>query len=119
MRRPSCLAMPGDDAKYASNPVDFDVDRTVGDNDQRHRLVASGVYGTNRLAGDLTGVARALANGWWVSAILTAQSGQSYSARVNGDLNGDGNTQQRSASRHAAQRPSLSRDRDAGSAHRS
>ena len=83
---------PGDDAKYASNPVDFDVDRTVGNNDQRHRLVASGVYGTNRLAGDLTGVARALANGWWVSAILTAQSGQSYSARVNGDLNGDGNT---------------------------
>ncbi len=81
----------GDDAKYASNPVDFEVDRTVGNNDQRHRLVASGVYNTNRVTSGLEGIARALAGGWWVSAILTAQSGQPYSARVNGDLNGDGN----------------------------
>ena len=65
-----------DDAKYASNPADFEVDRTVGSNDQRHRLVANGVYGVG---------------GWWFSGILTAQSGQPYSARVNGDLNGDGN----------------------------
>jgi outer membrane receptor protein involved in Fe transport len=65
-----------DDVKYASNPADFEVDRTVGNNDQRHRLVASGVYG---------------AGGWWFSGIFTAQSGQPYSARVNGDLNGDGN----------------------------
>jgi hypothetical protein len=66
-----------DDVKYASNPADFEVDRTVGANDQRHRLVASGVYGLGR---------------WWFSGILTAQSGLPYSARVNGDLNGDGNT---------------------------
>ena len=67
----------GDDAKYASNPADFEVDRTAGGNDQRHRLVASGVYGIRR---------------WWLSGIFTAQSGQPYSARINGDLNGDGNT---------------------------
>ena len=66
-----------DDAKYASNPADFEVDRTAGTNDQRHRLVASGVYGVRR---------------WWLSGIFTAQSGQPYSARINGDLNGDGNT---------------------------
>ena len=65
-----------DDAKYASNPADFEVDRTVGNNDQQHRLVASGVYGL----GD-----------WWFSGIFTAQSGQPFSARVNGDVNGDGN----------------------------
>jgi hypothetical protein len=85
---------PGvDDAKFASNPVDFEADRTVGNNDQRHRVVASGVYGTNRLAGGLGGVGGALARGWWLSAILTAQSGQPFSARAGAvDLNGDGNT---------------------------
>jgi hypothetical protein len=39
--------------------------------------VTSGVYGVRR---------------WWFSGIFTAQSGQPYSARINGDLNGDGNT---------------------------
>ncbi|MGH9384150.1 MAG: TonB-dependent receptor [Vicinamibacterales bacterium] len=82
----------GDDAKYASNPADFEVDRAPGNNDQPHRLVASGIYSTTRAASGLEGVARALASGWWVSAILTVQSGQPYSAKVAGDLNGDGNT---------------------------
>ena len=31
----------GDDMKYASNPTNFDADRTAGNNDQRHRLVVS------------------------------------------------------------------------------
>ena len=39
-----------DDAKYASNPKDFEADRTVGNNDQRHRFVFSGMYDTNGLA---------------------------------------------------------------------
>jgi hypothetical protein len=81
----------GDNAKFGSNPVDFEVDRTVGQNDQRHRLVASGVYSTAGVAAGLAPAARALAGGWWVSGILTAQSGQPYSGRINGDLNGDGN----------------------------
>lgn len=81
-----------DDAKFASNPADFETDRTVGNNDQRHRLVASGVYGSNHLSSGLEGLARALASGWSLSAILAAQSGQPYSARVGVDLNGDGNT---------------------------
>jgi hypothetical protein len=67
----------GDDLKYASNPANFEVDRTVGANDQPHRFVASGVYGVRR---------------WWFSGIVTAQSGQPYSARMNVDLNGDLNT---------------------------
>ena len=82
---------PTDDMKHASNPVDFDVDRTVGINDQRHRLVTSAVYSSSGLASGLEGAVRALAAGWWVSAIFTAQSGQPHSARINGDLNGDGN----------------------------
>ena len=83
----------GDDLKYASNPVDFDADRTAGNNDQRHRLVLSGVYTTAGLGGGLTGFTQALVRGWSFSAILTAQSGQPYTARVGAvDLNGDGNT---------------------------
>jgi hypothetical protein len=83
----------GDDVKYASNPVDFGADRTVGNNDQRHRFVASGVYSTNGLAGGLDGFVRALVTGWSFSGILTAQSGQPYTARVGAvDLNNDGNT---------------------------
>jgi hypothetical protein len=73
-----------DDAKFASNPADFDTDRTRGNNDQRHRLVLSGVYEP---------VAKhPLLNGWTFAAILTAQSGQPYSVYVSNDINGDGNT---------------------------
>jgi hypothetical protein len=34
----------GDDVKYASDPANLDADRTVGNNDQRHRFVLSAVY---------------------------------------------------------------------------
>jgi hypothetical protein len=76
-----------DDAKYASNPKDFDADRTVGNNDQRHRFVFSGVYDTGGPG------SRAFVRNWTLSTIFTASSGQPYSARVgNVDLNNDGNT---------------------------
>ena len=65
----------GDDVKYASNPMNFDADRTFGNNDQRHRFVASGVYDTSGFAG-LDGLMRALVKNWSFSVILTAQSGQ-------------------------------------------
>jgi outer membrane receptor protein involved in Fe transport len=82
----------GDDVKYASNPLDFDVDRTAGNNDQRHRLVLSGIYDTTGFD-NLHGLMRALAKNWSFSLIFTAQSGQPYTARVGAvDLNGDGNT---------------------------
>jgi hypothetical protein len=82
-----------DDAKYASNPKNFDVDRTVGNNDQRHRFVFSGIYDTNGVMAGKSGIGAALARGWNFSAIYTAASGQPYSARVgNIDLNNDGNT---------------------------
>ena len=83
---------PGDDLKYASNPLDFDVDRTAGNNDQRHRLVLSGIYDTTGFD-NLQGLTRALVKNWSFSLIFTAQSGQPYTARVGAvDLNGDGNT---------------------------
>jgi hypothetical protein len=80
-----------DDAKYASNPADFDADRTAGNNDQRHRFVFSGVYDSSGV-GDTTWT-RVLLADWVISSIFTAASGQPYSARVgNVDLNNDGNT---------------------------
>ena len=83
----------GDDVKYASNPADFDADRTAGNNDQRHRFVLSGLYTTDGLGRNLEGVTGAVVRGWSLSGIFTAQSGQPYTARVGAvDLNGDGNT---------------------------
>jgi hypothetical protein len=77
--------VPGtDDAKFASNPADFEVDRAPGNNDQRHRLVISTVYTSG--ARD-----RALTSGWTLAAIFTAQSGQPYSAYVSNDINLDQN----------------------------
>ena len=83
----------GDDVKYASNPADFDADRTAGNNDQRHRFVLSGLYATDGLGRGLDGAAGAIVRGWSLSGIFTAQSGQPYTARVGAvDLNGDGNS---------------------------
>jgi hypothetical protein len=82
----------GDDVKYASNPRNFDADRTVGNNDQRHRLVLSAIYDTDAFDGR-PGLLGALVKNWSFSLILSAQSGQPYTARVGAvDLNGDGNT---------------------------
>ena len=83
----------GDDAKYASDPRNFEADRTDGNNDQRHRVVASGTFNTDALGDRFDGVTRALVGGWTFSSILQAQTGQPYSARVGAaDLNNDGNT---------------------------
>jgi hypothetical protein len=82
----------GDDGKYVSDPLNIDHDYTFGDNDVRDRVVLSGVWALNDYAKGLTnGVARALAEGWTISAIVTYQSGQPYSPRVLSDLLGDQN----------------------------
>jgi outer membrane receptor protein involved in Fe transport len=83
--------VPGgsDDAKFASNPANFDEDRAPGNNDQHHRFVASGIYLTN--ADGRSRLVRALWGGWTFSGIFTAQSGQPYSAYVSADINRDGN----------------------------
>lgn len=81
---------PGDDAKYVSNPLDFEADRAPGDVDVRHRLVFSGLWDVGYWKGS-TGAAKALLDGWAVSWIATLQSGLPYSERVLNDLNNDGN----------------------------
>jgi hypothetical protein len=55
-----------------------------------HRLVLNGIWVLPWGRG-LPALARAVLTGWEVSGVLTAQSGLSYSARINSDLNNDGN----------------------------
>ncbi len=81
----------GDDAKFASNPGNFEADRAPGDNDQRHRLVFSGYWDLGYWR-ETAGVTKALLDGWSMSWIATIQSGQPYAETVTNDLNGDGNT---------------------------
>ena len=85
--------VPGsaDDAKFASNPYDFDDDLAPGSNDQRHRLVFSGYWGLGRTQ-PAGGWRNSLLGGWSLSWIATAQTGQPYSKTVTNDLNRDGNT---------------------------
>ncbi len=81
----------GDDAKYASNPGDFEADRAPGNNDVRHRLVFSGYWDASYFDGR-RGFLKAAFGGWALSWIASLQSGLPYSEAVaGGDLNGDGN----------------------------
>ncbi|HKV12047.1 MAG TPA: TonB-dependent receptor [Thermoanaerobaculia bacterium] len=79
-----------DDAKFPSNPFDFDDDRAPGNNDQRHRLVVSGLWDFSRREAE--GWQRVLLDGWTMSWIAFWQTGQPYSRTVTNDLNRDGNT---------------------------
>ncbi len=85
--------VPGsaDDAKFPSNPADFDDDLAPGGNDQRHRLVVSGTWSPGRTL-PAGGWRKTLLGGWSLSWIATAQTGQPYSKTVTNDLNRDGNT---------------------------
>ena len=78
-----------DDNKFASDPLDFGADDAPGDLDARHRVVLSGVWDLGDRGSGFSGF---LASGWALSGVFIVQTGQPYSALVNGDLNGDGNT---------------------------
>ena len=80
-----------DDRKFASNPADFDADKAPGNNDQRHRFVASLVYTTDILADRHSGKVKTFLKDWTIGGIFTVQSGQPYSAYVSTDINRDAN----------------------------
>lgn len=84
--------VPGgsDDAKFPSNPADFNADDAAGSNDQRHRFVLSGLWSLPFFR-ESEGWKKALLDGWSLSWIAVAGSGQPYSALVTNDLNRDGN----------------------------
>ena len=80
----------GGDFQQVSDPPNIRNDRAVGNNDQRHRLIISGLWDLNYFKAG-SGFSKALLNGWELSGIFTAQSGQPYSGLVSFDLNNDGN----------------------------
>jgi outer membrane receptor protein involved in Fe transport len=80
-----------DDRKFASNPANFEEDRAPGSNDQRHRFVGSLIYSTSTFADRFDGVVQALLDGWTLSTIYTAATGQPYSAYASTDINRDNN----------------------------
>lgn len=88
----SVVPFSSDDAKMVSDPLNTRADRAAGVDDQRHRLVLSGIWNLDSYAHPLPSWGRRLLGGWQVSGIFTAESGQPYSAMVNFDLNNDSNT---------------------------
>jgi outer membrane receptor protein involved in Fe transport len=80
-----------DDAKFASNPADFGADDAAGVNDQRQRLVLSGLWALPYWQG-AEGWRRYLLDGWSFSWIATYATGQPYSEAITNDVNRDGNT---------------------------
>jgi len=53
--------------------------------------VLSGVWNLNYAGGIQNAVAKAVLEGWSISGIVSYQSGQPYTALINGDFNNDGN----------------------------
>ena len=80
----------GDDARFPSNPKDFEVDRAPGNNDIRHRAVLSGYWDLGYWK-QSTGAVKVLLDGWSLSWIAALQSGAPYSERIANDVNNDGN----------------------------
>jgi outer membrane receptor protein involved in Fe transport len=89
----SAVPFSGDDAKMVQDPLNPRGDRGPGVNDQRHRFVLSAIWDLDGYSHSLSHSVRYLLGGWRLSGILTAQTGQPYSAQVNFDLNGDSNSQ--------------------------
>jgi hypothetical protein len=65
--------------------------RAPGNNDRHHQLALSAMYDTSLLAVDRHGLSKRLIGNWQFGLVYTLQSGQPYSAFVNGDINGDRN----------------------------
>jgi hypothetical protein len=88
----SVVPFSSDDAKMVQDPLNPRGDRSPGVNDQRHRFVLSAIWDLDGYSHSLSHSVRYLLGGWQLSGILTAQTGQPYSALVNSDLNGDSNS---------------------------
>jgi hypothetical protein len=81
---------PDDDSVLLSDPKHPRADRSSGLDDQRHRLVLSGIWQLN-YADRSSPWTRATLGGWQIGMILSAQSGKPFTGLVNADLNNDSN----------------------------
>lgn len=84
----TAVVVGSDDGKEAYDPLNPRLDLAPGNNDVRNRFVFSTVWDLDYFARKLHGTTRQIAGGWNLSGILTAQSGQPYTALINTALNG-------------------------------
>jgi hypothetical protein len=68
-------------------PFDTSINRGLSDFDQRQRLAVNGIWDIPA-AGSLSGVTRWLTEGWQLSGIFTAASGEPFSVQISGDIAG-------------------------------
>jgi hypothetical protein len=83
---------PIDEVKMAAYPTLPGIDRGPSVNDQRHRVVTNFVWNLDYFHGLKNPVARYLVDGWELSGIILAQTGQPYSNAIGGDANNDTNS---------------------------
>ena len=81
----------GDDSKVAQDTLNPNLDRGPGAADIRHRFVFSTVWDLNYFSGVQNAFAKAVIQGWQLSAISQVQSGRRFNAQVTGDPGNDGN----------------------------
>ena len=84
------IAVPSSDGGLLSDSLDPGLDRGLGDFDQSHRFVASGIWELNYTRA-WANPARKVLGGWELSGVFVAGSGFPYSGVLNFDLNNDGN----------------------------
>jgi outer membrane receptor protein involved in Fe transport len=86
------IVVPGvDDPREAQDALNIGDEWGYADTDVRHRVVLSGVWNLGYADHIQNTVAHAVLSGWTLSAIVSYQSGQPFTAVVSGDLNNDGN----------------------------
>jgi Carboxypeptidase regulatory-like domain/TonB dependent receptor len=83
---------PIDEGKMAEYPTLPGIDRGPSVNDQRHRVVTNFVWNLDYFHGRKSALERYLIDGWQLSGIIFAQTGQPYSNAVGGDANNDTNS---------------------------
>ena len=66
--------------------------RAPANNDQRHHLTVATVWDSTLATVNRRGVAKTLLKDWQVALVYSWQTGNPYTAFVNGDINGDENT---------------------------
>jgi len=84
----TAVVVGSDDGKEAYDPLNPRADLAPGNDDVRSRFVLSTVWDLDYFARNIHGATRQVAGGWSLSGIITAQSGQPYTALINTALNG-------------------------------
>ncbi len=82
-----------DEGKMPQYPTLPGLDRGPSPNDQRHRVVTNFVWNLDYFHKMKSRPARYLIDGWTLSGIILAQTGQPYSNAIGGDSVNDGNSQ--------------------------